>query len=155
MAVGFVRSLERKHMQELAGTVHVSVDSYEDGLAKGVVRSMLDKKPVPFSGLDHLILILCGLAAGGALPEHFEIGPMTWEPVNFLIRVYSRAWNDIQGEIRVGEERCCFKSSSELIWLLHRWLRERHTGHPIRSVPGKNRYAIYEREDERVWEEKA
>lgn len=52
-----------------------------------------------------------------------------FSPQNFLIKIYGRQNQSLQGEMRVDETKIYFRSGMELVRLMHQWLKvnmERH-----------------------------
>ena len=142
MAVRYTSDVERRHKEGLAATTHVSIYSYTDRVARGVIKSMLDKKEIPFCGFDQMILIIEEiLDREEILKNAFEYRyidrsfqyeswlEQTAQPQirgfsqNFLIRVYGRLNRSMQGEMRVKDKQCYFRSGMELMRFMHQWLQ--------------------------------
>ena len=142
MAVVYTFDVERRHREGLAATMHVSIYSYTDRVARGVIKSMLDKKEIPFYGFDQMIFIIEEiLDREEVLKNAFEYRyidrsfkydswlEQTAQPQirefsqNFLIRVYGRLNRSMQGEMRVKDKQCYFRSGMELMRFMHQWLQ--------------------------------
>lgn len=129
--------------EELASTVQIRIYSYNDRIAGGVVTSIQDKREIPFCGLDQAVLIIEELLDRNRqmAPDYRYMrgcaGCRGWldnqvsrqssgRRQNFLVRVYGRQNRSLQGELRTGDKRCCFRSGMELMRLIHQCLQKKN-----------------------------
>lgn len=154
MALEYALDVEKRQKEEQAKTIHVSVYSYENCVARGVLRSMADGQKFPFCGFDQAALMIERILEQQDLPERtggfqrMDFASDGWNrldgmektsetndrediswtqtfhaPKNFLIRVHGRHNQSLQGELRMGDKKCCFRSGMELMCFMHQWLQ--------------------------------
>ena len=139
-------TLEQRCLKERASTLHIQIYSYEDRVAKGAMMSMLDKTVIPFIGLDQLCLFAEEYLIHKAVFDGIDTGRRwiskntaceTWqeylghsemivknrEPYKFAVRFLAQGNQSLQGELRVDNRKCYFRSGMELMRLMHQWLQ--------------------------------
>lgn len=143
MAVRYELHVEERMCKELVSTVQIRIYSYKDRVARGVVMFLQDRREIPFGSLDQALLIIEELLDRSleAAPDYRYLeargsnegwldAPITFpskgSPQSFLVRVYGRQNRSLQGEIRTGDRRCCFRSGMELMRLIHQSLQKKY-----------------------------
>lgn len=160
MTVRHEFDLEKRLREGPVSNVHICICSYNDRIAEGLITSIPDKQEIPFCGLDQAVLIIEELMdqKQRTIPDYRSIDVhkenRSWldnhiclkpqgSSRSFLIRVYGRQHRSLQGEVRAGEETCCFRSGMELMRLMHQYLQARYEK-PLR------RYRTLLRENQKI-----
>lgn len=122
---------KRRRLSGPAATVQVSVSSYRSRVACGFLRTLTGTGIYPFCGLDQAVLLLeeildrdagqTGYLRDGQEPVQQRSREA---PCRFLIRIYGRQNQSLQGELRTGNGASCFRSGMELMRLMHQHLEK-------------------------------
>lgn len=150
-----IYNLEERRRKEIAATMHIQIRSYKDRVARGTILFLQDKKEVPFCGLDQMCMIaeeymdengvfeeiapyhnICPDAICRNWKEYQEemkTMPVYGYPQKFAVRVITRGNQSLQGELRVGDKKCYFRSGMELMRLMHQWLQVKFES-PVNQV---------------------
>ena len=149
-----VYNLEKRYKEEQMTTMQICISSYKNRVAKGSIIFLLDKTEIPFCGLDQMCLIMeeyldrklvfeerleyrwiCGsdydgvwfTGQGNEPDDGFEINESeTGYLQKFTIRIRERLNRSLQGELRVEQKKCRFRSGMELTRLMHQWLQMKY-----------------------------
>ncbi len=150
--------LEQRYFNEMAATFQVQIRSYEDRMAKGTIMFMLDKTVLPFSGLDQMCLLAeeyllrkevfeetvtaRRLISRDVIIENWQEHLQRLQkemvyghPHKFVIRFLAQGNQSLQGELRVENKKCYFRSGMELMRLMHQWLQLKYESPEYKFPP--------------------
>ncbi len=149
MAAAGIYNLEKRQREERTATMQVCISSYEKRVVRGWITFLLDKREIPFCGLDQMCLIVeeyldehpvfeermeyryldekdldSGWLNGDAAEEIIAVSDTddAETTTKFTIRIFGRSNRSLQGELRVENKRRCFRSGMELMRMVHQWL---------------------------------
>lgn len=112
-------------------TMILRFDSYRDRIAKGEMQALDCQGPVHFESMDHLVLVMDQSMddSENLLEQYGEEVPDTGTSPSpefrgqFTVMVRGREYSGMQGTLLHGGERKNFRSTLELMRLLHEYLR--------------------------------